>query len=236
MQADTSWARRINGTIKVQPLGVPQTGPREFLEQFTSRLRFVWEPPSQISRLPTWFKLALDCYVKSDGTRRFSLVELAGSDPAATDLGLPEVSTARGSFISCVSWWVCVDAKLNAPQNLFVTALVRQLKSASPCTVGRRPVLFFGGRDLQRRLSLGRVCRRRPQPRSRASTARLCIIREEPHVTNFSCALGVCLTALICLGSVSVATAANRTWVGGNNNWDAPRRTGLAATSWTLTT
>src|SRR5687767_4213966 len=39
-------------------------------------------------------------------------------------------------------------------------------------------------------------------------------------MTNFSRALCACLTALICLGSVCVVTAANRTWIGNNNNWD----------------
>ena len=96
MLTNTSWTRRLNGTIKVLPLGKPQYGPPEFLEQFPSRLRFLWEPPFQISRLPSWYKLALDCYVGTDGTRRFTLVELSENDRAAAEPGLPEVSTARG--------------------------------------------------------------------------------------------------------------------------------------------
>jgi hypothetical protein len=88
-----------NGIIEVLPLGKPQAGPSDFLAGIVSRSRYVWRPPWQITRLPSWYELALDCYITASGTRRFTLVELSECDSAQIGEGLGLVSTARGLLL-----------------------------------------------------------------------------------------------------------------------------------------
>jgi hypothetical protein len=80
--------------MEVQHLGKPMTGPSNFLADIQSRSRYEWKPPYQLTRLPSWFKLSLDCYVTTSGTRRFTLVEPSEADLATP--GLPEIASARG--------------------------------------------------------------------------------------------------------------------------------------------
>src|SRR5262245_24798981 len=94
MQETTYWQRRTNGGMEVRPLSKPTTGPPDFLAGTQSRFRYDWTPPYQLTRLPSWFRLSLDCYVTTTGIRRFTLVEPSESDLATP--GLPEIASARG--------------------------------------------------------------------------------------------------------------------------------------------
>jgi hypothetical protein len=93
---NTHWHERINGTIEVQPLVKPTVGSREFLDKVSSRSRYVWRPPYQISKLPSWFELALDCCTTTSGIRRFTPIDLSADDLRANSLGLQNVATGRG--------------------------------------------------------------------------------------------------------------------------------------------
>lgn len=91
---NTHWHRRVNGTIEVQPLVKPTVGARAFLDEVSSRSRYVWRPPYQISRLPPWFEMALDCHTATSGNRRFTFVELSNDDLGANRFGLQNLATA----------------------------------------------------------------------------------------------------------------------------------------------
>src|SRR4051812_7564412 len=90
------WLKRLNGTIEIQPLGKPRIGTAEFRRRVSSYARYLWVPPYQISKLPPWFKLALDCYTTETGIRRFILVELSQNELGAKHLGLQNIATTRG--------------------------------------------------------------------------------------------------------------------------------------------
>ncbi len=114
------WQRRLHGSIAVQPLKQSNAGPREFIDRVISRSRYEWQPPYQITRLPSWFRLALDCYVTPGGTRRFTLIETSESDPAPIERGLGYIASARGlSLVASVGGYRLMldrgDAELNQP-------------------------------------------------------------------------------------------------------------------------
>src|SRR5688572_19186966 len=63
MHSNFDWNQRINGNIAIRPLGKGTRGGSAFLKLVKERQRYVWQPPYQITKLPDWYELALDCYV-----------------------------------------------------------------------------------------------------------------------------------------------------------------------------
>lgn len=79
------WRRRLNGTIDITRLPRNSADILERRGLIRDRFRYLWRPPYQISRLPNWYHLALDCYLRPDGTRRFSPIDATA---LRSDLGL----------------------------------------------------------------------------------------------------------------------------------------------------
>ena len=119
---NTHWHRRVNGTIEVQPLVKPTVGSRAFLDEVSSRSRYVWRPPYQITGLPSWFELAMDCCTTTSGIRRFTPVDLSADDLQANSFGLQNVSTDRGlSLVASIGGYRLMLDRGDVPRDLLLT-------------------------------------------------------------------------------------------------------------------
>ena len=70
-----NWRKRLNGTIEISELSPQPSDVLERRQLIRYRSRYHWQQPFQITRLPKSYHLALDCCVRTDGTRRFLPVD-----------------------------------------------------------------------------------------------------------------------------------------------------------------
>jgi hypothetical protein len=90
----SAWAEQRNGTIEISELPPLRLGATDF---WVRRQLYRWRPPHEIeAELPQGYPIALECWIKPDGTRRFITVDRSQLGDAYDPQEFEKVSTAAG--------------------------------------------------------------------------------------------------------------------------------------------
>jgi hypothetical protein len=112
---------RKNGTMEIVPLDKPPGISDRYSNNVASYSRYVWHPPDQVTRLPEWFQLALDCSTNSSGTRWFGLVDVSNCH-SQKHPGLERVATWRGlSLVASIGGYRLMLERGEVPKDPLLT-------------------------------------------------------------------------------------------------------------------